>query len=316
MSVLDRARALFGRGAAAEAVALVEAAAGADDGEALNAIANWRLFGINVPRDLAGAHAAFTRGAAIGHVEATRTLAFLTANGTGCTADFDAAHAMLERIAPADPYAALQIAFLPRMMPADAVAAAPRETLCTAPSVILIRGLLIAEECRYLQTLAAPRLQPSFVLDSTGKRIPHPVRTSSGTSFGPTMEDLVINRLNRRIAEATGTGLGWGEPLHMLRYRPGEEYRPHVDALPGEDNQRAWTALAYLNDEYQGGETAFPELGLKVRGGMGDVLVFDNVLEDGRGDPRTLHAGLPVTAGEKWLATRWIRQRDYHPWRA
>ncbi len=315
MSVLDRARALFDRGAAAEAVALVEAAADADDGEALNAIANWRLFGINVPRDLAVAHVAFTRAAAIGHVEATRTLAFLTANGTGCTADFDAARAGLERIAGSDPYAALQLAFLPRMAPGTHAASAPREVISAAPSIILIRGLLIAEECRYLMTLAAPRLQPSFVLDATGKRVPHPVRTSSGTSFGPTMEDLVINVINRRIAEATGTGLGQGEPLHMLRYRPGEEYRPHIDALQDEENQRTRTALAYLNHDYQGGETAFPQLGLKVRGELGDLLVFANVLEDGHADPRALHAGLPVSAGEKWLATRWIRQRNYHPWR-
>lgn len=316
MSVLDHARDLFEHGASAQAIALVEAAAGTDDAEALNLLASWRLFGVIVQRDLARAHAGLERAAALGHVEATRTRAFLTANGTGCAADFDTARAMLEVIAPADPYAALQIAFLPRMMPAGKAAAAAREILCEAPSVVLIRGLLLPEECRYLTSMGAQHLQPSLVIDTaTGERIPNPIRTSSGMSFGPTLEDLVVNAINRRIAEATGTMVGWGEPLHMLRYRPGEEYRPHVDALPGESNQRERTALVYLNHEYRGGETAFPELGFKVRGGTGDVLVFANVLEDGRGDPRALHAGLPVTAGEKWLATRWIRQGDYHPWR-
>lgn len=317
MSVTDRARALLQRGAAAEAVTQVEAAAAADDAEALHLLAGWRLFGAVVPRDLDRAHAGLARAAALGHVEAARTRAILIANGTGCAADFHAARAMLERLAPADPYAALQIAFLPRMKPVDAAATAQRETLSKAPPVFLIRGLLLPEECRYLSSMATPHLQPSLVIDTaTGERIPNPIRTSFGTSFGPTQEDLVINMINRRIAAATGTDVGSGEPLHMLRYRPGEEYRPHVDALPGEPNQRIWTALLYLNHEYQGGETAFPHLGLKVKGGTGDVLVFGNVLDDGRGDPRTLHAGLPVAAGEKWLATRWIRKGGYHPWRS
>ncbi|MBX3560371.1 MAG: 2OG-Fe(II) oxygenase [Sphingomonas sp.] len=315
MSVLDRARALFERGAAAQAATEVKAAADADDAEALNLLASWRLFGTVVPRDLDAAHAGLDRAAALGHVEAARTRAFLIANGTGCAADFDAARAMMERIADADRYAALQLAFLLRMKTPEAVAAAAREILSESPSIVLIRSLLLPEECRYLMSMAAPHLQPSLVIDTTtGERIPNPIRTSFGMSFGPTLEDLVVNTINRRIADATGTGVGWGEPLHMLRYRPGEEYRPHVDALPGERNQRVWTALVYLNHDYQGGETAFPELGFKVRGGTGDVLVFGNVLEDGRGDMRTLHAGLAVTAGEKWLATRWIRQRDYHPW--
>ena len=61
----------------------------------------------------------------------------------------------------------------------------------------------------------------------------------------------------------------------------------------------------------EGGETHFPELDITVRGAVGDLLIFRNLDAQGMPDPRMLHAGLPITAGEKWLATRWIRGSDY-----
>jgi prolyl 4-hydroxylase len=315
VSAIDQARALFRQGRKADAVALVEHQAAAGDAESLLMLAHWRLFALYGPRDLEAAHRSLEAAAAKGNVEAARTRAFLVANGTGSEPDPALARELLERIAPLDSYAALQLQFLPRMKSAAAAQAAQREVLSADPRIELVRGLLSAEECRYVMTLAEPALEPSFVIHPvSGQRVPHPTRTSHGASFGPVQEDLVINAINRRLAEATGTEAGWGEPLHVLRYRPGEQYKPHVDALPGVTNQRTWTALVYLNEGYGGGETEFPELGIAAKGEAGDVLIFHNVLADGRGDPRTRHAGLPVTSGVKWLATRWIRQSRYHPW--
>ena len=103
------------------------------------------------------------------------------------------------------------------------------------------------------------------------------------------------------------------QALHVLRYRPGQQYRPHHDAhaYTPVPNRRHQTAILYLNNDYAGGETAFTELGIQVRGVPGDLLVFDNLDAHGAPDPRMLHAGNPVTAGEKWIATRWIRGADY-----
>jgi prolyl 4-hydroxylase len=81
-----------------------------------------------------------------------------------------------------------------------------REVVNTSPEIVIVCGLLAAEECRYIVAMAEPLLQPSFVIDpKSGGRMPHPVRTSHGAAIGPTQEDLVINRINRRLATATGT---------------------------------------------------------------------------------------------------------------
>ena len=76
------------------------------------------------------------------------------------------------------------------------------------------------------------------------------------------------------------------------------------------------TVLVYLNDDYDGGATVFPESGLSVKGKRGDVLVFRNLDSAGRPDPATRHAGTPVTRGTKWLSSCWIRQRAYDSWSA
>jgi prolyl 4-hydroxylase len=110
----------------------------------------------------------------------------------------------------------------------------------------------------------------------------------------------------------SATGLGQGEPLQLLRYRAGGEYRAHMDALPpAEPNQRILTVLVYLTDDYDGGETSFPRTGLAFRGRTGDALLFRNVAADGSPDQLALHAGMPVTRGEKLIASRWIRERRF-----
>ena len=73
------------------------------------------------------------------------------------------------------------------------------------------------------------------------------------------------------------------------------------------------TTIIYLNEEYHGGETLFAKTGLKVRGRKGDALVFVSSLPNGDLDPLSEHAGLPVTSGTKYLASRWIREGRHIP---
>ena len=84
--------------------------------------------------------------------------------------------------------------------------------------------------------------------------------------------------------------------------------------MPGLGNQREWTAIFYLSDDYEGGSTIFPLLDLTIRGRAGDLLVFRNSNADGEPDRRMRHAGEPVTSGAKWIATRWIRHGPHDPY--
>ncbi|HEY0626532.1 MAG TPA: 2OG-Fe(II) oxygenase [Allosphingosinicella sp.] len=137
----------------------------------------------------------------------------------------------------------------------------------------------------------------------------NPVRTSDGMAFPLMLENPAVHALNRRLAAASGTQVTQGEPLQILRYSPGQEYKAHVDALPVGTNQRILTMLVYLNEDYAGGETKFLETGLGFKGRTGDALLFRNASADGRPDPMARHAGLPVTRGQKLIASRWIRAK-------
>ena len=123
-------------------------------------------------------------------------------------------------------------------------------------------------------------------------------------------------RLNQRIAQYADQSEETGEFLSVLRYASGQEYRPHFDWLPegsehARSGQRVATALVYLNDDYEGGETHFLTPDTTLRPAAGDLILFRNVDETGAPDQTSRHAGLPVTAGAKWLASKWFRERMY-----
>ena len=172
-------------------------------------------------------------------------------------------------------------------------------------------------DCEYVMALAEPTLQPSFVYDPTsGCPIRHPTRTSQSMGFPDHDGDLWLRHLQRRVARLAGLPLLNSERLAVLRYGIGEEYRPHRDYLrvgapdeAGDAGQRLTTAFCYLNDVDSGGETDFPELHVRITPKRGAVVLFDNVDAEGAPDPTTLHAGMPIQRGEKWLATSWFRQR-------
>lgn len=306
MTALEEARRLFAARQPQAAVARVQEGADGGDTEALCALANWRLFGLYGPRNPAEAHIFLDRAIALGHGEAARLKAALLASGTGCPRDDSASAGLLRQALPDDPMAVAQLQAWEAL---SGSAHGPVEILCEAPFIARVADVLPAPGCAYLMQLAAPRLRPSTVIDPTsGQRRPHPVRNSMGAGLGPDAEDLLVGLLNDRLAELTGTARHQGEPLHILRYEGPQAYRLHSDALPGEANQRDWTALVYLNDSYAGGETQFPALGLQVKGRRGEALLFRNVDKAGSPEAAARHAGLPATRGVKWIASRWIRR--------
>ena len=132
-----------------------------------------------------------------------------------------------------------------------------RRALSESPQVALFPRLFSPGECDHLIEVAEPNFEPSMVHGIDSPDYLDPIRTSDGSPMHQLIEDPAIHALNRRLAAAAGVTVEQAEPLLILRYGVGEQYRNHFDFIPGVENQRMVTALVYLNEGYEGGETAF-----------------------------------------------------------
>jgi prolyl 4-hydroxylase len=281
------------------------------DAQALFDGAAAKLRGESGRRDLAGALELFRQAAGTGRVDAAVIYCNFLAAGVGGPRRWSEALRLLAALAQVNPRSRLELERIEAMAltgEGDPLNVPEGERLCEAPAVTRFERLFSPEECTWLAASVRPMLEPAVVIDpGTGRQLRDPVRVCDSVGFTWPLENPAVHALNRRLAAASGTGVEQGEPLQVLRYRPGGEYRLHFDAIPGFANQRAMTMLVWLNDEYEGGETHFPTPELKLKGRPGDAVLFRNVGTDGRQDPASGHAGLPVRAGEKLIASRWIR---------
>ena len=185
-----------------------------------------------------------------------------------------------------------------------------------APALRVLEGILTAQECAGLIALAQPRLQRALTVDSEGRQQVDHRRTSEGMFFALNELPLVA-RIEQRLASLLGVPMNHGEGLQILHYLPGQAYEPHYDWFDPEQpgygqitaigGQRIASVVMYLNTPEQGGGTAFPEIGLTVTARRGSAVYF---AYEG-GDRTSLHAALPATRGEKWIATKWLRERPY-----
>ncbi len=177
--------------------------------------------------------------------------------------------------------------------------------------------LLAPEACRELIAIGQGLLRPATVTDEhSGIETPHPERVSE--MAWPRREEYpLLQRMAEGIAQLTGIPIAHQEPLQILHYRPGGEYKPHFDGFAADaptlaqGGNRQLTLILYLNPVEAGGGTHFPELPLTVFPRAGAGVLFHNLNAEGLRHPLSLHAGLPVLRGEKWIATQWIRQGPY-----
>ena len=187
------------------------------------------------------------------------------------------------------------------------------------PRVVVFGGLLSHAECDELVAAAAPRMARSeTVVNATGGNEVNAARTSDGMFFGRG-ELPICARIERRIAALVRWPVVNGEGLQVLHYRPGAEYKPHHDyfdtAQPGmaavlrRGGQRVGTLVMYLNTPQQGGGTVFPDVQLEVAPIKGNAVFFS--YDRPHAATRTLHGGAPVLAGDKWVATKWLREGEF-----
>lgn len=192
-----------------------------------------------------------------------------------------------------------------------------RVTVSTdAPVVRVLENLLTADECDDLIGEAKPRLARALTVDVDGRHQVDERRTSQGMFFA-IGETPLVQKIEQRIADLLAMPVSHGEGLQILHYQPGQEYEPHFDwfnpeqpgfsAVTARGGQRIASVVMYLNTPEEGGGTAFPRIGLTVTAMRGSAVYFAY----DTGDEASLHAGLPVIKGEKWIATKWLRERPY-----
>lgn len=192
-------------------------------------------------------------------------------------------------------------------------------TRIEAPRVLTFDSFLSPSACAWIIERARPHLESARIKNADRGGVNRDaIRTNTGMGFSVIDTDLVMQLTQARIAAAIGVPVTHQEPINVLHYAPGQEYKPHFDYIdPGVAHfarelqtigQRTVTFLIYLNDKYEGGDTSFSRLDWSFKGRTGDALAFWNVT-DGRPDPRTLHAGTPTANGVKWLFSKWVRDR-------
>ena len=188
-----------------------------------------------------------------------------------------------------------------------------------SPRIVVFGNLLSDEECEQLIGFAKPRLARSLtVATKTGGEEVNADRTSNGMFF-QRGENELVRCIEQRIANLLKWPEENGEGLQILHYTPGTEYKPHYDyfdpAEPGtptilrRGGQRVGTLVMYLGEPEKGGGTVFPDVHLEVAPKRGNAVFFS--YERPHPSTRTLHGGAPVLAGEKWIATKWLRERRF-----
>lgn len=184
-------------------------------------------------------------------------------------------------------------------------------------NIKLMDGFLTAEECDYVINLANPILQPSKLFGE--KKEVGFGRTSYSAEFHIFPNDEVLIAIRKKAAKILGMPESHFEFFQCVSYEQGQEYQVHYDTFDDtiESNkveiekrgQRKYTMLAYLNDDYEGGGTFFPNLDYMVKPKKGRVVIFNNLNEEGKVIAPAFHAGLPVTKGRKYAINIWVRNK-------
>lgn len=187
-----------------------------------------------------------------------------------------------------------------------------------APSVELFvrKGFLGADACAALIARIDARRRPSDLADHDGTP---GYRTSETCDLDAA--DPVVAAIDARICAYAGLDPAHGEPIQGQRYAPGQEFKDHTDYIEptgldyhqfcGVAGQRSWTVMVYLNTPDDGGATRFRRLGKIVQPETGKLLAWNNLTPDGQPNYETLHAGMKVRRGVKYVITKWFRER---PW--
>jgi len=191
-----------------------------------------------------------------------------------------------------------------------------------SPEIYECLHFLTDTECDSIIEKAKPNLERSRVIDQhSSKQLIDTRRISLGTFLPKMNEGRVIEKVRSIVEKITNIPSRNGEGIQVLHYLVGGEYQPHFDWFDpkttgglvhyNRGGQRVATLLVYLNTVKEGGETVFPKAQIKIAAIKGKAVLFYNIDLEGRPDRMSLHGGAPVIAGEKWIATLWLREEEF-----
>ena len=175
------------------------------------------------------------------------------------------------------------------------------------PEPIVMRNFLSESERRHIISEATNKLETSTI--SHNKMVDENIRKSETAWLDK--DDKVVRNVINRCLKQTDRPIGNCEKLQVLKYKPGGHYSPHQDCFNNDKNPRMYTFILALNDEYEGGETAFPNLNEKYKLKAGDALFFHTLDNYGLDTSDALHGGQPVKSGEKWVCNLWVHKYPY-----
>lgn len=325
-----------------DAINVLAAATRAGDLQAMSELGHRLLVGDRAPRLVPHALSFITEAARGGEGRALARVAALTAAGAHMPQDWPNSLRLLgDAAAAGDEPARGQLRCLQptthsqvddAQVDWQALAECVRldEWLCPASSeslhanVYRVSNLAPAPVCAWLIARAQGRLGPATVYDAVVRRdMVHEMRTNTLSNFDYATLDVVQFLVQARMSHSCGYRMQHFEAPMVLHYDVGQQITPHFDFIDvnapdyeqqiREQGQRVITFLLYLNDDYAGGETTFPELGIVNRGVRGDGFYFINSHDDRSPDRNMLHTGSPPTAGEKWIVSQFIRDIPLRP---
>ena len=180
--------------------------------------------------------------------------------------------------------------------------------------LFVAKGFLDPATCAALIEQIDARRRPSTIADDLGDA---GFRTSETCDLD--QQDPLVAMVDAAISALLGIPLDRAEPIQGQRYAPGQEFKPHTDTFEpakadyyvhcADTGNRSWTAMIYLNQPEEGGATRFRAIAKTIQPETGKLLAWNNLLPDGRPNPATLHQGMKVRRGTKYVVTKWFRER-------
>ena len=343
-ALVGQARDLDAAGRHDDAIENLRRAATLGHPGAMAALGSRLIIGQNAPVDHLEGAKWLAKGAERDHIDALTLMATLCAAGVLAAPDWPGALNYLQRAAGLGSARARgQLRLLARSEdlpdgdddhpdhwrrlaeafdPAPWVTPPQRRAICETPRIRMTEAFASPAVCDWLRARAEGRMRPAMMYDGaskTEKVDPH--RTCSDYQFDILNTDLVLLLVRERISALTKLPTVAMEPPRVFHYALGEEIKPHYDRCGdgvegyggdgGYLGDRIVTFLLYLNDDFEGGELEFPKTGFRCRGAKGDAVYFAHIDPAGKPDPLSLHAGLKITRGDKWVLSQWIHDRPF-----